>query len=72
MVSDTRIDPHDVVVHAETFVSLIHPDIHTENIENIWNRVKRQFKKKQVGKVKQSFGIAALCRETEKELDEKP
>ena len=31
MVSDTRIGLHDVVLHADTFVSLVHPDIHTPN-----------------------------------------
>ena len=36
---------HSVIVHQENFVDEQDGDIHTENIENLWMRVKRKFRK---------------------------
>ena len=31
---------HDVIVHQHNFVDPLHPDVHTQNIENLWMRAK--------------------------------
>ena len=36
---------HDIVVHEYNFVHPDHMDIHTQNIENLWGRMKRKFKR---------------------------
>ena len=36
---------HDVVVHENYFVDPDYPDIHTQNVENMWARLKRKFKR---------------------------
>ena len=35
---------HDVVVHEQNFVDPIHADIHTQNVRNMWMRVKRKLR----------------------------
>lgn len=35
---------HDVIVHQHHFVDANDPDIHTQNIENMWMRAKRQLR----------------------------
>jgi IS1 family transposase/ribosomal protein S27AE len=35
---------HDVVIHEREFVSAADPSVHTNNIENLWMRVKRNVK----------------------------
>ena len=29
---------HDVVVHQQNFVDLLHPEVHIQNSENLWMR----------------------------------
>ena len=41
---------HDVVIHEQNFVDPLHPEIHTQNVENMWMRAKR--------KLRRQFGTA--------------
>ena len=41
---------HDVVIHKQNFVDPLHPEIHTQNVENMWMRAKR--------KLQRQFGTA--------------
>ena len=45
---------HDVVVHQENFVDPLHPEIHTQNVENLWMRAKRKLRR-QFGTTRQLF-----------------
>ena len=45
---------HDVVVHQENFVDPLHPEIHTQNVENLWMRAKRKLCR-QFGTTRQLF-----------------
>lgn len=36
---------HSVVVHERNFVDPVDPEIHTQNIENLWMRAKRKLKR---------------------------
>ena len=36
---------HDVVVHQQNFFDPVHPDIHTQNVENLWMRAKRKLRR---------------------------
>lgn len=36
---------HDVVIHEEGFVHPLHPDVHTNNVENMWMRAKRKLRR---------------------------
>ena len=36
---------HSVINHSENFVHPLDPNIHTQNIENAWMRVKRKLKR---------------------------
>lgn len=36
---------HDVVVHQRNFVNPRNPDVHTENVENMWMRAKRKLRR---------------------------
>jgi transposase-like protein len=38
---DNGIYAHDVVIHQENFVNPLNSDIHTQNVESMWNRMKR-------------------------------
>ena len=33
---------HDVVVHQQNFVDPLHPEVHTQNVENLWMHAKRK------------------------------
>jgi hypothetical protein len=35
---------HETVIHDTNFVNPDNPDIHTQNIENMWMRVKRKLR----------------------------
>ena len=41
---------HDVVIHEQNFVDPLHPEVHTQNVENMWMRAKR--------KLRRQFGTA--------------
>ena len=45
---------HDVVVHQQNCVDQVHPDIHTQNVENLWMRAKRKLRR-QFGKTRALF-----------------
>ena len=36
---------HDVVIHEQNFVDPLHPEIHTQNVENMWMRAKRKLRR---------------------------
>ena len=36
---------HDVIVYQHNFVDPLHPDVHTQNIENLWMRAKRKLRR---------------------------
>jgi hypothetical protein len=35
----------ETVIHDANFVNPVNPDIHTQNIENMWMRVKRKLRR---------------------------
>jgi len=37
--------PHETVIHDANFVNPDNPDIHTQNIENMWMSVKRKLRR---------------------------
>ncbi|KAL8579613.1 hypothetical protein ACOMHN_025566 [Nucella lapillus] len=45
---------HSVVVHQEHFVDPLNPEIHTENVENMWMRAKRKLRR-QFGTTRELF-----------------
>ena len=45
---------HDVVVHQENFMDPLHPEIHTQNVENLWMHAKRKLRR-QFGTTRQLF-----------------
>ena len=42
---DGGIYQHDVIIHEQNFVHPNDDEIHTQNIENMWMRAKRKFKR---------------------------
>ena len=54
---DNGVYTHDIIVHETNFVDPADETIHTQNVENLWMRVKRKLRR-QFGTLEQLFTIA--------------